>query len=210
MALTQRNGIFPPCIHYLSLNTPERSHNGSKDLGLDPTKIQASTEPIQRHHKPKSRLQSVSLLNRCVFVRLNILFCRDSYPLDQVVTRTNLESAIVTSPADSSVPIQKRFIIGGAEIYSQSLSLSSVNRILITRIISPSFEQCDVFMPEFRTTTQVQTESTAEGVLGPVPEEGEWRKCSYDEMDQWLGFPVTKGINEEKGIQYVFQMWERR
>src|ERR1700738_824954 len=50
--------------------------------------------------------------------------------------------------------IHRQFIIGGASMYSGTLALNNsemgyVDRVMLTRILSPSFDECDVFMPDF-------------------------------------------------------------
>ncbi|KAK0208231.1 dihydrofolate reductase-like domain-containing protein [Desarmillaria ectypa] len=96
----------------------------------------------------------------------------------------------------------RAFIIGGASLYSECLRLSPssivpfVDRILLTRIISPSFDECDVFMPNFLAETN-------EGVLV-------WKKATHDALKEWIGFEVPEGEQEEKGIRYEFQMWVRQ
>ena len=111
--------------------------------------------------------------------------------------KSSLEDAIETlhTAQDTiSKPIHKRFIIGGATLYSESLRRSNpplVDRILLTRILRPPFDDCDVFFPEFR-----------EGY-------GLWKQAQHDELQEWVGFEVPAGIQEEKGIQYEFQMWVR-
>ena len=93
----------------------------------------------------------------------------------------------------------RKYIIGGASIYEEALTLKTkdaspvVDRILLTRILSPSFEECNVFFPEFRDTDKILA----------------WRRSSHQELVDWLGFEVTEGIIEEKGIEYELQMWTR-
>lgn len=72
-----------------------------------------------------------------------------------------------------------------------------MERVLLTRIISPSFEECDVFMPDFLA------ETNEAGV--PV-----WERATHDALKEWVGFEVPEGEQEEKGIQYEFQMWVRQ
>ncbi|KAK0245718.1 dihydrofolate reductase-like domain-containing protein [Armillaria nabsnona] len=97
----------------------------------------------------------------------------------------------------------RAFVIGGASLYSECLQLSPstivpfVDRVLLTRIISPSFEDCDVFMPDFLAETN-------EAGL-PV-----WERTTHDVLKEWVGSEVPEGEQEEKGIQYEFQMWVRQ
>lgn len=113
---------------------------------------------------------------------------------------TDLASALaqldVSNPEN---PIHRAFIIGGASLYSESLALSEpsslaiVDRILLTRILSPDFA-CDVLMPDF---------------LGKENEDGKqkWNRVSHEELESWLGFRVPEGQQEENGVKYEFQMW---
>lgn len=87
-------------------------------------------------------------------------------------------------------------------LYTESLLLPSsgpafVDRILLTRILVPSFDGCDVFMPDFAHDSSLQ-------------EAGEtWAQASHEELQGWVGFEVPEGVQEEKGVQYEFQMWVR-
>ncbi|KAJ3558818.1 hypothetical protein NM688_g698 [Phlebia brevispora] len=116
---------------------------------------------------------------------------------------TNLNSALVhlSTYTTETTAIHRAFIIGGASLYRDTLLLpptspAFVDRILLTRILSPAFEECDVFMPNFRD------EKLAEG-------HGPWKRESHDKLKEWVGFDVPEGIQEEKGVQYEFQMWTR-
>ena len=96
--------------------------------------------------------------------------------------------------------VDRIFVIGGATLYKETLELppstpAFVDRILLTRIISPSFEECDVFLPDFRRN--------GEEVVNP------WSRSSHAELQAWVGFDVPEGVQEEKGVRYEFQMWTR-
>ena len=108
--------------------------------------------------------------------------------------------------SESSSNTHRSFVIGGASLYSEVLALSPtsraispalLDRILLTRIISPAFEQCDVFMPDF-LGDQSQKEGSA------------WLKASHAELQAWTEFEVPEGVQEENGVQYEFQMWVRQ
>ncbi|KDQ63570.1 hypothetical protein JAAARDRAFT_120211 [Jaapia argillacea MUCL 33604] len=117
--------------------------------------------------------------------------------------QSDLTNAVtrLSNRRDSDVPIYHQFIIGGASLYSDALALPRppsltsttpfVDRILLTRILSPSFEECDVFMPDF--------ESRWPG----------WTRARHEDLETWVGFEVPKGVQEEKGVTYEFQMWIR-
>lgn len=97
---------------------------------------------------------------------------------------------------------------------SQSWSL---DKLMITRIHSPSFEECDVFLPEFRTSDQIkkderfggiEDEESAIGKLKPLPNQ-DWSIASDQQFDQFIGEEVPHGIEEEKDVRYTFQLWNR-
>ncbi|KAH7910932.1 dihydrofolate reductase [Hygrophoropsis aurantiaca] len=98
--------------------------------------------------------------------------------------------------------IHRRFIIGGALLYSECLSpkllspssTPPVNRILLTRIIEPAFEECDVYMPDF---------------LADGGEQPQWTRASHQELEDWVGGAVPTGLQVENGVTYEFQMWVR-
>lgn len=87
----------------------------------------------------------------------------------------------------------------------------------MTRILQPEFDHCDVFMPEFRSEEQVREDERLAGknVTGEERDgrlnnsTQSWRKASHEELVDWAGFEVPKGVQEEKGVAYEFQMWER-
>jgi len=93
--------------------------------------------------------------------------------------------------------IHRSFVIGGASLYAQVLALPSVSqpiapdRILLTHIVSPAFEQCDVFMPAFKDG------------LG-------WLRASHLELQAWVDSEVPDGVQEEGDTRYEFQMWVRQ
>lgn len=107
-------------------------------------------------------------------------------------------------PSEEARPLDKAFLIGGAQLYSHALHTPhpsyKVDRVLLTRLESPGFE-CDVFVPEL-------ADLMSEGCNG-------WRRASDEEMDEWVGFEVEKGTVVEmdrtgKGeVRYRFEMWCR-
>lgn len=94
-------------------------------------------------------------------------------------------------------------MIGGASIYKEVLEFTTpstdtpqADRILLTRILSPAFKDCDVFFPEFREMKISDGESL-------------WTKASHEELEAWAGGEVPRGTQQEKGVDYVFEMWTR-
>jgi dihydrofolate reductase len=87
--------------------------------------------------------------------------------------------------------ISKVFVIGGAEIYKAALEDMHTKRILLTRVLT-DFE-CDTFF----------------SVVLNNDGKGEWKKKSKQELDRWVGEEVPDGVQDENGVQYVFEMYER-
>ena len=83
------------------------------------------------------------------------------------------------------------FVIGGAQLYAAALPLAE--RVLLTRITEPSFEECDVFMPDF-----------IGGAGG-----GKWSRAPHEALCSWVGFEVPRGVEEERGVKYEYEMWIR-
>lgn len=122
-------------------------------------------------------------------------------PCAPVYLHSNLDSALsrLSQPEFLEAPIHRSFVIGGASLYRDTLALapssgSFVDRILLTRILSPAFDDCNVFMPDF---------------LENVSSSHSWRQASHAELQEWAGFDVAVGVQEENGVQYEFQMWVR-
>jgi len=137
--------------------------------------------------------------------RVNVVISRnDSYDLglqdgvESAFLRGSLQSAIQSLNDLPETPIHRTFLIGGASVYAKALSLprtdtgtTYIDRVLLTRILSPAFEDCDVFMPDF------------------AAEDENWKQAEHAELIEWAGFDVPKGVQEENGVEYEFQMWVR-
>ena len=82
------------------------------------------------------------------------------------------------------------FVIGGARLYAEALP--QAERVLLTRILEPAFEECDVFMPDF------------------IGDGREWTRATHDALNDWVGFEVPSGVREERGVKYEFEMWIRK
>ncbi|TIA95195.1 hypothetical protein E3P92_03808 [Wallemia ichthyophaga] len=118
--------------------------------------------------------------------RLNVVLSRNHTLQidDKVKLLSSVESALnLTSHSDSRV-----FCIGGAQIYNKMIPYAS--RLFITRIKQPSFEQADVKFSDFS--------------------DQEWRRCTHEDFEAYVGFEVQRGDIEENGVVYEFQMYERR
>ncbi|UKZ77807.1 hypothetical protein TrVFT333_005533 [Trichoderma virens FT-333] len=83
------------------------------------------------------------------------------------------------------------FVMGGAQIYEAALRHPAAKRVLLTSI-DAEFE-CDTVFPLMLTGDEVDG----------------WKKRSREELQEWTGEEVDEGGQEEAGIKYEFQMWER-
>ncbi|TXT07131.1 hypothetical protein VHUM_03301 [Vanrija humicola] len=112
-----------------------------------------------------------------------------------VVSRAGVDvgDAALTTPhnsleaAISSVPdsTHRTFLIGGAQLYNQSLP-QHVDRVLLTRVLESL--PCDAFLDDFTADKR-------------------WRRAPHAELREWVGWEVPEGDVEEKGIRYRFEMW---
>lgn len=80
-------------------------------------------------------------------------------------------------------------------MYTDTLALPPssgrfVNRVLLTRIYSPAFDDCDVHLPKFLSA--------------------EWTRAKHEELQEWTGLNVPQGVQTEEGVEYEFQMWTRK
>jgi len=130
--------------------------------------------------------------------RVNIVVSRNAnYDVGSARVEGSLQAAITRMNTEK---ISRGFIIGGASLYAESLALPPsspvgfVDRILLTRIVSPAFDECDVFMPDF---------------LGGTEGRNGWKMVAHDALEAWVGFEIARGVQEENGIKYEFQMWIR-
>ena len=99
------------------------------------------------------------------------------------------------------VPIHRAFIIGGVSLYADTLALPSssnafVDRVLLTRISSPAFQDCDVHLPDFLSDTNSEGNAM-------------WTRARHEELKEWTGLDVPQGVQTENGVEYEFQMWMR-
>lgn len=82
----------------------------------------------------------------------------------------------------------KVFCIGGSQIYNEFLPIT--NRILLTKIKYPNFDNADIKFP--------------------VMSDKDWIRCSHQDLESFVGFPVQNGDIEENGIKFEFQMFVRK
>ncbi|GHJ87366.1 hypothetical protein NliqN6_3768 [Naganishia liquefaciens] len=138
--------------------------------------------------------------------RRNLIISRSPESIDLSKTQQGLRTskhgsvaeALDTLPSAYDAPSTRGnriFLIGGSQIYTQCLASSSsssslVDRILLTRVIEPAFDECDVFLPDFAA-------------------QEDWQRSTHGELVEWVGWDVPEGVVEEKGVKYRYEMWAR-
>jgi dihydrofolate reductase len=92
--------------------------------------------------------------------------------------------------ADLGPRVNHVFVAGGAQLYVAALP--HADRMLLTRITTPSFDDCDTFFPRWTTDPS-------------------WHLCSHEALESWLGIKVPEGETEEDDgrVAYRMEMWER-
>ncbi|KAL7809938.1 dihydrofolate reductase-like domain-containing protein [Trichoderma gracile] len=108
----------------------------------------------------------------------------------------SVEAALQYAHEASAGTGARVFVMGGAQIYEAALRHPAAKRVLLTRI-DAEFD-CDVFFP-LDLRADGSGEAAAKG----------WRKRSREELERWTGEEVEEGGQEEAGIKYEFEMWER-
>ncbi|MCJ1358773.1 MAG: dihydrofolate reductase [Icmadophila ericetorum] len=103
---------------------------------------------------------------------------------------STLQSRYSPSSSTNSLQLGRVFIIGGAQIYAQSLKLPSCQRVLLTRM-KKDYE-CDTFLPELE-------------VLGR--ENGGWVLRREEDRDEWIGEKL--GEKGGGGQEWKVEMWEK-
>eukprot|EP00455_Lapot_gusevi_P050845 TRINITY_DN7467_c0_g2_i4.p1 TRINITY_DN7467_c0_g2~~TRINITY_DN7467_c0_g2_i4.p1 ORF type:complete len:170 (+),score=9.30 TRINITY_DN7467_c0_g2_i4:46-555(+) len=100
--------------------------------------------------------------------RLNVVVTRNVQEKKQELENENVR--VVSSLRDAlelvsteplSREIHKVFVIGGGQIYQAAFSHPELEEIYLTRILSPSFDDCDTFMPAIDSSI-FQEESVSE------------------------------------------------
>lgn len=135
--------------------------------------------------------------------RLNIVITRSAPansppsppPADAEVRVPSVEAALryaAEAHSNNGGTAARVFVMGGAQIYEAALQHPSAKRVLLTSI-DAEFE-CDTLFPLDLTVGKAQG----------------WEKKSREELQAWTGEEIEEGGQEEAGIKYEFQMWEKK
>ncbi|CAG9972159.1 unnamed protein product [Clonostachys byssicola] len=112
-------------------------------------------------------------------------------PLTEPLRVSSLERALMC--ADARCGDGRVFVMGGAQIYEAALARREARRVLLTSIGREY--GCDTHFPLHLTCS-------------PLPPLG-WRRMDRAALEAWTGEQVEEGGQEEAGIKYEFQMWEK-
>lgn len=135
--------------------------------------------------------------------------------------------------AASEADICRSFVIGGAQLYLDLIQSSpthgcAVETMLVTRLLAPTYDDCDAFFPEFRTKAQIEDDfRTIEQHKLPSPttdlkdktetlKQEQWSKRPLAEFKQYLGSACPPNLRnrddmivQEEDTWYEYQMWQR-
>ncbi|POS86692.1 hypothetical protein EPUL_002081 [Erysiphe pulchra] len=110
----------------------------------------------------------------------------------------SFESALKFTTITNTIGPERIFVIGGAQIYEAALRMKEAKRILLTRILND-------FDFDTRFPLILGQDGTAQGDASHG-----WEKKSQKELSEWIGETNSiAGVQEENGIQYLYEMWER-
>ncbi|OAA34548.1 Dihydrofolate reductase [Metarhizium rileyi] len=127
--------------------------------------------------------------------RLNIVISRQhsSAPAEgapETVRASSLEQAVEL--ARTHPLVSRVFVMGGGQIYDAALGMDVVRRVLLTRI-EEEYE-CDTFFG-----LELGGEAKVPG----------WTRRPVEEWRDWTGEEGDGKMEEESGVRYEWQMWER-
>jgi dihydrofolate reductase len=118
---------------------------------------------------------------------LKILICRGESSIVELVT--SLDEAF--RRAETLVKEDGRiFILGGEDIYRQSILLSECTHVLITNIYSSVPVPCDTFIPKIDPSV--------------------FTLASHDELELFLKESVPKGKHIYENFEYEFVLYLRK
>lgn len=110
---------------------------------------------------------------------------------------SGLDEALVFLAREYGESIHRIFVIGGSQLYQSALEHCETHRILLTSI-NREFD-CDVSFPvDFR-----YSKGEGEG-------EGVWERKEHDALTEFVGIDVDQDGEEENGVSWGYEMWERR
>lgn len=137
--------------------------------------------------------------------RINVVITRSPESASLEPYDSNKNVLIASSILDGLQQLQVQheklgrvFVIGGAEIYKQSLQLKECQRVLWTRL-SGEWE-CDTWFPEGFVRDGVEE--------GGVNRNG-WRRKTREQLEQWTGEEGLGGLRREGDMEFEVSMWER-
>ncbi|KAL8682281.1 MAG: hypothetical protein Q9186_001650 [Xanthomendoza sp. 1 TL-2023] len=137
--------------------------------------------------------------------RVNVVVTRSPDSSSLSPYHSNKDVIITSSISDGLQRLQSQekefgrvFVIGGAEIYKQSIGLRECERVLWTRL-SGEWE-CDTWFPD----RVIGDEAEESGVRG-----NGWRRKTREELENWTGEDGLGGVRKEGDVEFEVSMWER-
>lgn len=200
VAATTNNGIgqagklpwrLPQEMQYFARVTTGEPDGKSKKNAVAMGRV--TWESIPRRFRPLPRRMNF-VVSRQTDYDLGV--SKDKDEEDDGASESDRATAVLASSLGAALEkahaagANRVFVIGGARLYAAALP--QAERVLLTRILEPAFEECDVFMPDF------------------IGDGREWTRAPHDALSDWVGFEVPSGVREERGVKYEFEMWIRK
>ncbi len=126
-------------------------------------------------------------------------WCEPSSQLTTTASPTTSQDSSASDHPAGQVEIDRIFLVGGSQLYHQSLSSTypSVSRILLTRIHHPY--PTDVTFPDFSIETREKDGNHVDV----------WRKADKEEVEEWVGWEVEGAVEGKDNVRWEVEMWVR-
>lgn len=138
--------------------------------------------------------------------RINVIVSRQMYGSATVNSEDGTRrhsSAYVVQTLDEALSLTleqlgvEAFVIGGAGLYAEAFAHPQCRYIFYTQVFTPV--ECDVFAPGLDVLARTYKRQPHQELQKWLP----LMKCKGEQM------PVPEGVQEEKGMTYEFQLWEK-
>ena len=108
----------------------------------------------------------------------------------QVLTATSIEGALARLQAREN-EVGRVFVIGGAEVYRAALEHPMAQSVLLTRIDS-----------DFTVDTFFPVELSKEG--------SGWVNMGREALASFVGEEMPEGLQEEGGVEFEYELWQKK
>ncbi|KAJ1921035.1 hypothetical protein H4219_000893 [Mycoemilia scoparia] len=118
------------------------------------------------------------------------LLAKENSPL--VAQAKDLDEALqlideLNNNSHSDIYIQDVFAIGGHGVYKASMESPNQVELFLTRVQFPEADSCDTFFPEINSNI--------------------FSRQSFEALQERVPFEIQKGVVQENGLQYEYQLF---